>query len=368
MKNSLFRSLIYLFSVIFFSIFTACESDSNGENGLVGRYWAQCEYQMEQLIDKVDNAEPFWELWDEHGKANYNCMGEMFYFVNSNTVHVINYVGLKSYPDEGWGYYDDLLFTLTYGDDTVYYWGNLTEPSICSYEILDGKLYIYSNSDIDQYNLVDGGFVLNGGSILYESMEIKDKIIKENPKTKITEGQKVDLGLSVKWAGWNIGADSPEEYGGFYGWGEVVQRQTYSEYYYGCDWGNLSKMDIGGTEYDVATVKWGDGWRIPSRDDLAELIKECEWSLIRYKGAYGAKVTGPNGNSIFLPFPGYKSGNRHIYEKESAMYWLSESDSIVSTVKYGQTLFMTMLGNSYHAEWYFCFTYFGCSVRAVCDY
>ena len=282
-------------------------------------------------------------------------------------MHVSSYVGVKTkYYAIQLGY-DDLLFTQTYGDDVVYYYGNLDNPSICSYEILDGKLYIYTNSDFDQYNIVDGGFVENGGHILYKQLELMSEFVKENPKLKITEGQKVDLGLSVKWAGWNIGATSPEQYGGYYAWGEVTEKYNYSSDSYTCNWTGLSKMNIGGTEYDVARAKWGDEWRLPSRDNLAELINNCEWIFIRYKGTYGAKVTGPNGNSIFLPFPGYKSGSRHIYEKERAIYWLDESDTIVSTVKYGQTLFIIMSGDSFTGQWYYCFIEMGCSVRAVSE-
>ena len=235
---------------------------------------------------------------------------------------MIDYVGLKSYPDEGWGYYNDKLFTLIYGDDTVYYYGNLDEPSIYSYEVSDGTLYIYSNSDFDQYNLVDDGFIYSGSHIPYKSIELKSEIVKENPKVKITEGQMVDLGLSVKWAGWNIGAKSPEEYGGYYAWGETVEKYNYSEDYYTCDYNELSKMNIGGTEYDVAKAKWGNNWRMPSKEDFSELMNECKWSLIRYKDVYGARIEGPNGNSIFMPIPGVKVGTKLVDERVTSYYWI----------------------------------------------
>lgn len=371
MKNKLFCLFVYLITGILFSTFTACESDSDGgdNNGLVGRYWAQHEYQLEQLIDKIDKASFGWDLWDKYGCANYNSSGNLYYFKNKNTVNVIYYVGVKSLNDAIKFGCDDLLFTLTYGDDTVYYYGDLDNPSIYSYEIVDGKLYIYSNSDFDQYNLVDDGFVTNGGRILYKSIELRSEFVKENPTIKITEGKKVDLGLSVKWAGWNIGAKSPEQYGNYYAWGEVKEKYNYSSDSYTCNWEGLSKMNIGGTKYDVARVEWGDEWRLPSRDDLMELINKCNWTFIRYRGTYGVKATGPNGNSIFFPFPGFKSGTKVNNEKNIAFYWLDSSDTIVSSVKYGQALYLKVSdsGKSFHGEWYFTFIEFGCSVRAVSD-
>ena len=107
MKSRIVLLLVWISAGLLFSNLTACESDldGGGQYGLVGRYWAQHEYQMEQLIENVDNAEPFKKLFDEsNGRVNYDCQGEIFYFVDKNTVHVIDYIGLKSFPDK-WGDY-----------------------------------------------------------------------------------------------------------------------------------------------------------------------------------------------------------------------------------------------------------------------
>lgn len=135
-------------------------------------------------------------------------------------------------------------------------------------------------------------------------------------KTKADE-KEVDLGLSVKWAGWNVGASSPEEYGGYYAWGETEEKSEYSvstyKYYYDTDgdgdeeYANIGS-DISGTQYDVARQKWGGSWRMPTYNELSELRSKCTWTWITYKGINGYKVTGPNGNSIFLPAAGYRSG------------------------------------------------------------
>ena len=140
-------------------------------------------------------------------------------------------------------------------------------------------------------------------------------------------GQEVDLGLSVNWAGWNVGASSPEEYGGYYAWGETEEKSNYSEdtykYYYDTDgdgdeeYANIGS-DISGTQYDVARAKWGGSWRMPTYDEFSELRSECTWTWMTYKGVNGYKVTGPNGNSIFLPSAGRLYGT---YFANSGGYW-----------------------------------------------
>lgn len=132
-----------------------------------------------------------------------------------------------------------------------------------------------------------------------------------------TSGKWVDLGLSVLWAGWNVGANSPGEYGGYYAWGETQEKSVYNmesythvqSLFYGETLGwHLSYVDIGkeisGTPYDVAHVKWGDGARMPTHEEIKELTDNCTFKEGTYKGVKGGYVIGHNGNSIFLPFAG----------------------------------------------------------------
>lgn len=119
----------------------------------------------------------------------------------------------------------------------------------------------------------------------------------------------IDLGLrsGTKWACCNIGATSPEEYGGYYAWGETEEKSSYtlSNYKF---YDNGSYLDIGtdicGTEYDVAHVKWGGSWQMPSLDQIKELVDAgtitWTWSDDRYS-VTGFYVSSTNGASIFLP-------------------------------------------------------------------
>ena len=136
----------------------------------------------------------------------------------------------------------------------------------------------------------------------------------------------VDLGLSVKWANYNVGASKPEENGGWYGWGDPTGECWWQcgEYYYG--WytseydcyrqyaGGNPPDDISGGEWDYARIAWGSPWRMPTHEEALELIEKCAWEAYTENGVAGAKVTGPNGNSIFLPFAGYRYGETYYGE------------------------------------------------------
>lgn len=127
----------------------------------------------------------------------------------------------------------------------------------------------------------------------------------ENPK----EYEYVDLGLpsGLKWATHNIGATSPNEYGNYYAWGEVLTKDEYTES------NSLTydkpMDDISGTEYDAATVNWGGDWRMPTKTEMHELLDNCTWIWTTQNGVSGYKVTSKtNGNSIFLPAAGSRNG------------------------------------------------------------
>lgn len=138
-------------------------------------------------------------------------------------------------------------------------------------------------------------------------------------------GTAVDLGLSVKWANVNVGAESPEDYGGYYAWGETEEKEYYSEdtyLYYNNGYVNIGS-DITGTDYDVAHVQWGGDWRMPTITELQELSNNCTWTWTAQNGVNGYKVTGPNGNSIFLPAAGYRWGASLYYAGSDGRYWSS---------------------------------------------
>ena len=164
------------------------------------------------------------------------------------------------------------------------------------------------------------------------------------PQHKQTSGNHnghawVDLGLSVKWATCNIGADSPDDYGDYFAWGENRPKSRYD--WYNCfdcidgKWnGRWGIYNIGGktsisptSGHDTARENWGGSWRMPTDAEFEELCKKCEWTWTFQGGHEGYKVTGPNGNSIFLPAAGWRDGTGTGNGGEGGYYWSSTLSS-----------------------------------------
>lgn len=150
----------------------------------------------------------------------------------------------------------------------------------------------------------------------------------ENDFEEAETEQWVDLGLSVLWAAWNVDATSPEEYGGYYAWGETNTKSrywwdSYTFYIKETSSFELIGNEISGTSYDVAHVKWGDGARMPTLAEGEELINNCSFTAGTYNGVKGNYLTGPNGNSIFFPFAGFwTSGTIYLcYEGSRGIFW-----------------------------------------------
>ena len=142
--------------------------------------------------------------------------------------------------------------------------------------------------------------------------------------TAVNKEKAVDLGLSVKWATCNVGASSPEEQGDYFAWGETTTKSSYTEsnyfdssyYMY-----TLSKKtNISGTNKDVAYLKLGNDWRMPTATEIKELVDNCTWTKETLNGVVGVRVTASNGNSIFLPATGMYAGNK-IEVGSWGYYW-----------------------------------------------
>lgn len=164
-----------------------------------------------------------------------------------------------------------------------------------------------ANAQVDNCD-VNGDGVVNIADVTYVIDHILGKGHANAPTSEA--GEAIDLGLpsGTKWASFNVGATKPEEYGGLYAWGETEEKSVYSldNYKYFKD----SKFvyigdNICGTEYDVAHVKWGGNWRMPTIAETRELCDYCTIEGTTYNGVNGCLFTGPNGNSIFMPDAGY---------------------------------------------------------------
>ncbi len=142
----------------------------------------------------------------------------------------------------------------------------------------------------------------------------------------------VSLGLpsGTKWATCNVGATSPEKYGNYYAWGETTTKSDYSwnTYKYG-DGTTFSKYNTtdGKTTLeasdDAATTNWGSAWRMPTDGEWTELRENCDWTWTTQNGVNGYEVKGKNGNTIFLPAAGRRSGGRLYLAGNGGDYWSS---------------------------------------------
>ena len=133
----------------------------------------------------------------------------------------------------------------------------------------------------------------------------------------------VDLGLpsGTLWATRNIGANSPEESGDYFAWGETEPKEEYymsnykwydydnelyTKYCADSGYGMIDDKELEPRD-DAAWANWGPSWRMPSLEQLRELKEKCSWEWIERNGTSGYLVTGPNGNTIFLPAAGEAS-------------------------------------------------------------
>lgn len=188
----------------------------------------------------------------------------------------------------------------------------------------------------------------------------------------------VDLGLSVMWATCNIGASKPEENGGYFAWGETEEKITYSREtykYYARD-GWITKYCIDSwAAYghhpdaktvleptdDVAHVKWGGSWRMPTDAEWSELLSSdnCTWTWMTEGNTKGYKVESKsNGNSIFLP----AAGCRDNFSQDigsNGFYW-SSSLYRSNNIWAWSVDFTSGYGRNYILR------YYGQSVRPVC--
>lgn len=125
----------------------------------------------------------------------------------------------------------------------------------------------------------------------------------------------LDLPSGICWATCNLGAYSSADKGDHFAWGETSSKYDYTQSSYHC---SLGSRDLT-SGYDAASQIWGGTWRIPTKDEWQELINYCNWS---WTGT-GYRVTGRNGNSIFLPAAGYSKGSSRFKEGERGDYWTS---------------------------------------------
>jgi hypothetical protein len=170
----------------------------------------------------------------------------------------------------------------------------------------------------------------------------------------------VDLGLpsGLKWAKCNLGASKPSDYGDWYAWGEIEVKNKWAiwEFYKWMqagqsDWKYITKYTIADGETgaiwydssgnfigdnktvldaadDAATANLGSPWRMPTVDEIKELLDKCTWTWTTQDGVNGCQVDGPNGNAIFLPATGFVNDTALINKDDAGYYWSSSLSTL----------------------------------------
>ena len=203
--------------------------------------------------------------------------------------------------------------------------------------------FIIANADINGDGEIDVNDVMATVSIILEG--------DNTPQAYLTcpdehHPHMIDLGLpsGTLWTCCNVDATTPEGNGGYYAWGETEEKSYYEwDSYIYCDgsYGTCHDIgsDIAGTKYDVAHVKWGGSWVMPSKEQFEELRGNCTFEWTTENGVNGGKITSSNGGTIFLPATGYFWGDDITNGGSRGCYWLS-------------TLNPSNLANAYHMGFY----------------
>ena len=194
-------------------------------------------------------------------------------------------------------------------------------------------------------------------------------------KTSNNGHEYVDLGLSVKWATMNVGANAPEGYGDYFAWGETKPKDYYDwSTYKWCEgsartmtkyctksyFGTVDNKTVLEMSDDAARANWGGTWRMPTIDEIKELLDNCHWEWTTRNDVNGFKVTGPNGASVFLPAAGYR-WHDSLDNSGYGLYW---SSSLYPSLDDDAYYLSFDSGGAYWNSNYY--RYGGHSVRAVC--
>ena len=177
---------------------------------------------------------------------------------------------------------------------------------------------------------MNNGMVVNYNSSEVDYIDFSESSSGSVSYTSCPDGNHphlIDLGLpsGTKWACCNVGASKPEDYGGYFAWGETKEKDLYTEGNYlggkgtSCDIGK----DIASTPYDAATANWGGPWVMPSMEQMNELKSNCTSEWTTKNGVNGRRYTGSNGASIFIPAAGIRLNQDLSLTGLCGYYWLS---------------------------------------------
>lgn len=264
---------------------------------------------------------------------------------SGTTISTVSVEGIRCYTA-----YNTATNTFTTSDDAVTATVN-TSTGYTSY--IYGTYTDATTRQLTLTNSTDGAdvtFISSFGTTVFQTgksgtltiptkADSKNWTVKDNSKMEI---EAIDLGLpsGVKWANMNVGANRPEDYGDYFAWGETEPKSIYNwgtykfcngsettmtKYCTDSSYGTVDNKTVLEATDDAATVNWGSDWRMPTIDECKELLDNTfsEWTT-QIDGVNGIKfISKVNGNFIFLPAAGYRSGSNIAFEGTLGCYWSS---------------------------------------------
>ncbi len=270
------------------------------------------------------------------------------------------------------------MSVLAMGQDNQLVWANGRLLYGTPIESIDSLTYD-EMEDVDTLHLLLPRTLIK---VVHDTVYIHDTVYVEvNDGGNVENSHEyVDLGLSVKWATCNVGAESPEEYGDYFAWGEVEPKETYSwstykwcngsydtqtKYCTNSDYGIIDNKTVLDASDDAATANWGGAWRMPTKEEQDELRTECTWTWTTENGVNGYRVTsnkeGYTDKSIFLPAAGYRGGSSLNDAGSDGYYWSSSLSTDYPNFAYELDFY------SDYVDWNDYIRYYGQSVRPVCQ-
>lgn len=235
----------------------------------------------------------------------------------------------EGYTFDGWGYIPPFIS----GNSWIVY-GTFSINSYVIKYVVDDEVIKTVTQEYDTY--IDlpkvfplkQGYLFNWGDYPYKVPAHDVTIVGYYTEDTY---ECVDLGLpsGLLWATKNVGAANPENYGYFFSWGETILKESYywgtysycngagttlTKYCYSSDFGEVDNKETLDEEDDAVSTNWGKPWRLPTEAEAMELYENCTWALGNLNGTEGCYVTGPNGNSIFIPAAGAKQYMTTMYK------------------------------------------------------
>ena len=270
---------------------------------------------------------------------------------------------------------------------------NKTELTLCKYEeeTLTATLNPADATDAIEWSSSDESIAtVEGGKIT--ALGLGPATITATAGSKTAECKltvtlpkgAVDLGIvmtradgttyNLYWAESNLSdnglCSKPEDFGDYYAWGETETKSVYSHNkWYDDETSQWSKYNYAGDqkqtldpEDDAAHVILGSGWHIPTLDEMKNLTKQCTQEWKTRNGVSGYEVTGPNGNSIFLPASGYRYGDKY-YNTSSSIYWTSSV--YYADMQRSSAFTLTFKETNYNTN--YIDRNYGCTIRPVTE-